>query len=602
MIYKPKLNCHKKRPAVFIYTVVFNSSFSVLLILLLFLSFTVQPIHQAYANEVLVEDEENKSIDEVIPEDVEPAKNSGDQAPETPSALDEDTSDIDDADESDSVQESPDNLTDSSDSAEQLAEDSETGDEVEVNGESDNANITNQDNSTSSNQSNLSVSTTTIEASSTEDYSPGNPEESSDSYSEADNDSNNQSEQPLASSTSSSADETNDNIHDGEDTGQSPEKPELVDEQESDLDNQPNVTEVQSLVTEDNYYQFNRQSCVAIGDGTFHCGVNTGVRADVNAVVYAELGDKLNMEIFLKSSDGEVKQITSNDYDDTAPHYDAESMQIVWQRLIDDRYQIVLYDLEEGDERQLTFSRSNNMEPKVSDQGIVWQAWDGNDWEIMYFDGTFTDQLTDNSVQDVAPAVDDGYVLWSVLGADEQEAKVYSLDSGETLNITGYEGGVIANPRFVLVYDTKFDNGDIITQGFDPTTGLSEPIAAKAADDPIDIPDSDSTGETRALIQNKSSQEEDYDDGLTKKNPDLSNNSSSTATSTSSLADQNTLNLTEVTPTATSTTANNVPTSTEEVSDDVLELTDFDLILINPATTTDNQTTDNSATGSATTT
>jgi hypothetical protein len=279
------------------------------------------------------------------------------------------------------------------------------------------------------------------------------------------------------------------------------------------------VVEVEGLVNEDNFYQFSKQSCVAVGDGTYHCSTNTDTSVGASSVVYAERGEDGNMEIFLRTSKNKVKQITDNEYDDTSPHYDAESMKIVWQRLIDGRYQIVVFDVMEDEETQLTFSKTNNMEPKVSDAGIVWQAWDNNDWEIMFFDGSYTEQLTENDSQDVAPVIQDGYVLWNVLGGEEQQAQVYSLDTKETLSIEGYEGGAISNPRFVLVYDTKFDNGDVITQSFDPSTGLSEPIAAQPASEPINIPESDPIGEIRALISNKSKDESllldvEGDDGI----------------------------------------------------------------------------------------
>ncbi len=270
------------------------------------------------------------------------------------------------------------------------------------------------------------------------------------------------------------------------------------------------VVESRYLVTDDNYYQFDRKACVAVGDGTYHCSLATENSIDQNSVVYAEAGEDGDMEIFLRTARGGVEQISDNTHEDTSPHIDPESMNIVWQRLIDGRYQVILYNLDEKKEKQLTFSRTNNMEPKVSKEGIVWQAWDGNDWEIMYFDGTYTDQLTDNQAQDVAPVIEDGYVLWSILGSENQEARVYSLEDGETLSIKGHEGGSIANPRFVLVYDTKYENGDIITQRFDPETGLSAPIAAKPAPEPIHIPPVDPIGEIRALIQNKSSQKEDH--------------------------------------------------------------------------------------------
>ncbi len=269
------------------------------------------------------------------------------------------------------------------------------------------------------------------------------------------------------------------------------------------------IVQVESLINDDNFYQFSKQSCVAVGAGAYHCTNKEASDVDTQSVVYSGPGADGSLEIYLKTTRGNVKQITDNNYDDSSPHYDPESMRVVYQRLIDGRYQVVLFDIMEEKETQLTFSKTNNMEPKVSDAGIVWQAWDGNDWEIMLFDGSYTEQLTENSVEDVAPVIQDGYVLWNVLGGDEQQARVYSLDTKETTSIQGYEGGSIVNPRFVLVYDTEYENGDVVTQSFDPSTGLSEPIAAKPASDPVNIPDTDPTGEIRALITGGKAQKDE---------------------------------------------------------------------------------------------
>jgi hypothetical protein len=149
------------------------------------------------------------------------------------------------------------------------------------------------------------------------------------------------------------------------------------------------------------------------------------------------------------------------------------------------------------------------------------------------------------------------------------------------------------------VYDTKFDNGDIITQGFDPTTGLSEPIAAKPAEDPIDIPDTDSTGETRALIQNKSSQKDEELD----LNGDLSPKASSTpatGTDNASTTERQPPTL-DLSSTTTDKTASSSSPSTE---DQTLELTDYDLILLDTGTTSapDSESIDNQVTSSTSST
>jgi hypothetical protein len=331
------------------------------------------------------------------------------------------------------------------------------------------------------------------------------------------------------------------------------------------------VTQAQNLVTDDNFYQFSRQSCIEVGGGTYHCSVSATTEYDTQSVTYAALDGEGDMEIFLRTSRGDVKQITDNQLDDTSPYYDAESLQLVWQRLINDRYQIISYDIASGKESQLTYSRTNSMEPKVSDEGIVWQEWDNNDWEIMYFDGQFTEQITDNVTQDVNPVVQDGYILWSVIGRDAQEAKVYSLESKEILTITGHEGGTIVNPRFVLVYDTKFENGDVITKGFDPVTGLSEPIAATPAPDPVDIPPIDPIGEIRALIQNKSTSEEDQEfDEVPTGDSDVLNLSTTTSTLSTT-----TLDLKQAVPIV------SIPTATTGA----IVLSEYDLVI--PTTTAD---------------
>lgn len=340
---------------------------------------------------------------------------------------------------------------------------------------------------------------------------------------------------------------------------------------------EPVVIQAQSLVTDDNFYQFSKQSCVAIGDGTYHCTLKTGPQSDPDAAVYSEQDTDGDMEIYMRTSKGDIEKLSDNAYDDTSPHYDAESMRVVWQRMVDDRYQIIAYDLIEKKETQLTFSRTNNMEPKVSVEGIVWQAWDGHDWEVMFFDGKYTDQITDNEIQDVTPVGKDGYIMWSILGGNKQEARVYSIQSKETMTISGNEGGSIVNPRFVLVYDTKFENGDIVTQGFDPATGLSSIIAAIPASAPVDIPDVDTTGEIRALIQNKSTQKEDTGpDGV--KTPTGAGGLDLGHASTSAASSGDTLNLKQ----PVSDMIPVVATTTQPQ----FELTDYDLVITRTATST----------------
>jgi len=326
------------------------------------------------------------------------------------------------------------------------------------------------------------------------------------------------------------------------------------------------VLKVESLVNDQNFYQFSKQSCIEVGNGVFNCTSRKDVDTNQDSVVYTERDQGGDMEIYLKTSRGIEKKITDNDFEDTEPSYDPASMRIVWQRLIEGRTQIMMYDIMEGKETQLTFSKTNNMQPKVSEAGIVWQAWDNNDWEIMYFDGVHTTQITDNDVQDVAPVIQDGYILWNVLGSNTQQARVYSLATKETVSIKGYEGGSIKNPRFVLVYDTEMGNGDVITQTFDPSTGLSKPVAAKPAPQPVNIPNTDPTGQIRALIQGKT-QKDDKELKL------LDAQASSSGNGTGSPTDAGTLNLHSASSSVDMSMAAVIVPSPD------FELTEYDLVI-----------------------
>jgi hypothetical protein len=53
--------------------------------------------------------------------------------------------------------------------------------------------------------------------------------------------------------------------------------------------------------------------------------------------------------------------------------------------------------------------------PQINDNGyIVWEGYDGSDWEIFLYDGTNITQLTDNSYDDNEPKINNnGYVVWS---------------------------------------------------------------------------------------------------------------------------------------------------------------------------------------------
>ena len=68
----------------------------------------------------------------------------------------------------------------------------------------------------------------------------------------------------------------------------------------------------------------------------------------------------------------------------------------------------------------------NDRFPNVSDGYIVWQGFDGNDWEIYIKSASGIEQITDNDVDDRYPVVsDNGYVVWEHYDGSDYEIFLY---------------------------------------------------------------------------------------------------------------------------------------------------------------------------------
>lgn len=264
------------------------------------------------------------------------------------------------------------------------------------------------------------------------------------------------------------------------------------------------ASELVSIVTNnDNRYQFSQNECVSVGDGSFYCSVDVGSFATTNNGVYTAKDSDGDKEIFIDIN-GESIQVTNNVYDDDSPYYDPLSERIVWHSLIEDRFQIMLYERDDGSIRQITDTSYNNMEPTAYDNMITWQAWIGNDWEIMLLENDELIQLTDNETHDIAPHVRGDYILWQSFENDVWMVKIYDRTTELIETVEGNAGASVENPRFVLVYDSKKDNGDVETLGYDFDSKEVVPLTSTPAPAPEKLPESDPTGEERAIVPQQS--------------------------------------------------------------------------------------------------
>ncbi len=257
---------------------------------------------------------------------------------------------------------------------------------------------------------------------------------------------------------------------------------------------------VNTLFNDENKFMFSKDECVSMSDNSFYCSTDASLATvDGTERVFSAIDVEGDREIYVERK-GELTQITSNQVDDDAPVYDELSESIVWHRLIDERYQIMSYDVDKEEERQLTQDRYNNMQPSRFGDIIVWQGWVGNDWEIMLEEDGELSMITDNNTHDISPRINGNYIMWQSFEDGAWRVKVYDRLTKQVDTIADSEGASVDNPRFVLIYDTKLQNGDVETKGYDLESGEVVPLSSKPGATPDNIPDPDQTGEDRALV------------------------------------------------------------------------------------------------------
>lgn len=259
------------------------------------------------------------------------------------------------------------------------------------------------------------------------------------------------------------------------------------------------MPELHTVNSEESGYMFGLDDCARVADGSFYCTPESASKMVTADRVFSAPDGDGDSEIYIEK-DGILTQLTFNLFDDAAPYYDERSNTIVFHRLVDARYQIFSLDLEVSEETQLTQDSYNNMQPSRYDDLIVWQGWVGNDWEILMSNDGEISMLTDNTTHDIGPRINGEYIIWQAEESDGWKVRIYNTLTGETESIDDADGASIENPRLVLVYDAKHENGDIETRGYDLDTGDKVALAAQAPILPEEIPDPDQTGEERALI------------------------------------------------------------------------------------------------------
>jgi hypothetical protein len=85
---------------------------------------------------------------------------------------------------------------------------------------------------------------------------------------------------------------------------------------------------------------------------------------------------------------------------------------VVWQEGTNDNNGTSVYLYNGSTITRLTGHSRIDQIPNLSGGQVVWQSWDGNDYEIMYYDGSRSFQITNNSVNDIEPVISGSNIAW----------------------------------------------------------------------------------------------------------------------------------------------------------------------------------------------
>lgn len=265
------------------------------------------------------------------------------------------------------------------------------------------------------------------------------------------------------------------------------------------------VTEepVMTIGDADQQVIFEKDKCVEVSGGSFYC--HDSVASPVNDRpdgVYSLPDIDGDLEIYVQKA-GVLTQITYNTVDDASPQYDSVSESLVWHRLIGDRFQIIDYNLAQKREFIVTEGQTNNVEPTKQGGYIAWQSWIENNWEIVLYDGKKMLRLTHSPQHDLSPQIKNGLLIWKKIQDNgEQTAELYNLKTGEYISIKDSDGGLVSNPRLMVMYESENATGDVVVKGYDMVTGEIIPINSNSDSVPEEIPLPDETGASRVILPN----------------------------------------------------------------------------------------------------
>ncbi len=150
-------------------------------------------------------------------------------------------------------------------------------------------------------------------------------------------------------------------------------------------------------------------------------------------------------QAFFNYGDNHVQLSTSN-YNHVS--VSSSGQHVVWAGQVEGGSQIFLYDVLNKAMVQLT-SYGTSQSPFVHGNTVTWEHWDGDNWQIYYFNGIDTIQITNDATSSVRASTDGSRVLYAhQLAVNSWQAIAYNVSDGQKTVIHEGDEASTAYPQF----------------------------------------------------------------------------------------------------------------------------------------------------------
>jgi hypothetical protein len=139
-------------------------------------------------------------------------------------------------------------------------------------------------------------------------------------------------------------------------------------------------------------------------------------------------------------------QLTSADFG--ALHPISSGQYVAYLGVVNGLGQVFLYDVLANSQVQLSLSAPNES-ISIYHNKVAWQGWDGQHWQIYYYDGSSVQQLTNGDSDSVNASVGAQAVLFAQnVAGDDWKAQEYDPSTGQITTVREGSSVTTAYPKF----------------------------------------------------------------------------------------------------------------------------------------------------------